>query len=68
MVRVGGPAISYGKPFHLIAIGSRTVRLILVEADQGGGTAIEAFPMPAFCTRELWRWESRARKPKISIL
>lgn len=68
VVPTRGSGIAYGQPFHLVAIGPRSVRFILVESEEEAGTGIEDFPMPSVCTRELWRWEKHARKPRITIL
>jgi len=62
-----------GEPFHIMAVGPRGVRLILVEsvADKLDARQIKmlsAIPVHPICSREVWRWRWKKRTPEITML
>jgi len=56
--------------FDLIALGKKQCRLIQVKSNYANPAtkeALELFDAPTYCTKELWIYKDRIKKPIITI-
>jgi len=64
-------AASLGE-WDVIAVGPRDVKLVQVKANRNPGSVemetLRGFRCPPMCSREVWVWKDRARRPIITVL
>lgn len=58
--------------WDLVAIRATDIRLVQVKANAWPGSvemeSMQLTKVPANCSREVWRWDDRAREPRVRVL
>jgi len=58
--------------FDVIAFNAKSVKLVQVKSNRWPGSAeteaMELFECPAIASKEVWRWDKFARRPRVKMI